>query len=111
MNTEKTKREKKHFFKNLFRGDILEEVIVKQFGLLALVVFLIIAFISHDYYCKKSLTRIEDLKDTLKDIQYENLIIQTELTSISRQSQVEELLKKNGSELTVPATPPFEIKK
>lgn len=96
---------------NLFRGDILEEIVVKQFYLMALIVSLIFIFISNDYYCKKKLTEIEDLKDSLKDVKYENLIILTELTSISRQSQVKELLKKNNIELTGPTTPAFEIKK
>ncbi|MDR0681491.1 MAG: hypothetical protein LBG15_06550 [Dysgonamonadaceae bacterium] len=106
-----TKKNKKNLMTNLFRGDILEEIVVKQFYLMALIVSLIFIFISNDYYCKKKLTEIEDLKDSLKDVKYENLIILTELTSISRQSQVKELLKKNNIELTGPTTPAFEIKK
>jgi hypothetical protein len=109
--TKETKKRKKNSVTNLFRGDILEEIVLKQFCLMALIVSLIIIFISNDYYCKKKLTEIEDLKDSLKDVKYENLIILTELTSISRQSQVKELLKKNNIELAGSTTPAFEIKK
>jgi cell division protein FtsL len=110
MNTE-MKKKKKNLVTNLFRGDILENLVAKQFYLMALIVTLIIAFISNDYYCKKKLTEIEDLKTSLKDAKCENLIILTELTSASRQSQIKELLKKNNMELTGSTTPAFEIKK
>jgi hypothetical protein len=109
--TAETKKSKKNLVTNLFRGDILEEIVVKQFYLMALIVSLIFILISNDYYCKKKLTEIEDLKNSLKDVKYENLIILTELTSISRQSQVKELLKNNNIELTGSTTPAFEIKK
>jgi hypothetical protein len=105
------KKKKKNLVTNLFRGDILEDIVIKQFYLMALIVTLIIIFISNDYYCKKKLTEIDDLKKALIDVKYENLIILTELTSTSRQSEIKELLKKNNIELTGSTTPAFELKK
>lgn len=105
------KKKKKNLVTNLFRGDILEDIVMKQFYLMALIVTLIIIFISNDYYCKKKLTEIDDLKKALIDVKYENLIILTELTSTSRQSEIKELLKKNNIELTGSTTPAFELKK
>ncbi|MDR0413398.1 MAG: hypothetical protein LBH61_06335 [Dysgonamonadaceae bacterium] len=110
MSTE-TKKKKENLVRSLFRGDILEEIVIKQFYLMALIVTLIVVLISNDYYCKKKLLEIDDLKTTLTDVKYENLIILTELTSIGRQSQIKERLKQNNMELTSPTTPAFEIKK
>jgi hypothetical protein len=97
--------------KRVLDGGILtEESVSRQLPLLVLIVLLIIIFISNSYYCMKQLTDIEDLKERLKDAKYEHLIILTELTSTSRQSQVEELLEKKGMDLSGPTTPALEIR-
>jgi hypothetical protein len=109
---EKKKKRKKISVKDVIDGRFLtEEFVSKQLKLVALIVVLIIIFISNNYSCMKKLTEIEALKARLKDVKYENLIISTELTSNSRQSQVEELLKTKGIELSAPTTPAMEIRK
>lgn len=112
-NTKNTTKKKKRFSINrILGGDILaEDFVIKQSKLLILIVFLIIIFISNRYSCAKKLTEIEDLQRQVMDVKYENLIISTELTTNSRQSQIESLLEKKGIELAGPKTPPFEIKK
>jgi hypothetical protein len=109
----KRKKKGKGFsLKSLIDGKILtEESVSKQLPLLALIVVLFIIFISNSYSGGKELTEIEALKDSLKDVKYEHLVISTQLTSHSRQSQVEVLLKERGIELSAPTTPAFEIKK
>ncbi|MDR0541962.1 MAG: hypothetical protein LBH19_07085 [Dysgonamonadaceae bacterium] len=109
---ERKKKAKKVSVKDVIDGRVLtEEFVSKQLKLLVLIVVLIIIFISNSYSCMKKLTEIEELKARLKDVKYENLIISTELTSNSRQSQVEELLKMKGIELSAPTTPALEIRK
>ncbi|MDR1527211.1 MAG: hypothetical protein LBS46_06030 [Dysgonamonadaceae bacterium] len=110
---EKRKKKRKRYpFKEVIDGHFLtEEFVSNQLKLLVLIVVLIILFISNNYSCMKKLTEIETLKTQLKDVKCENLIISTELTSNSRQTQIEELLKMKGIELSSPTTPALEIQK
>lgn len=106
------KKKRKYSLKNILGGHFLtEEFVSNQLKLLVLIVVLFIIFISNGYSCMKKLAEIEALKTQLKDAKYEYLIVSTELTTRSRQSQVEELLKKKGIELSKPTTPAMEIRK
>ena len=109
--TEKTKKKTKSLPYILSGGFLTEDFVIKQSGLLILIVVLIVIFISNGYSCQKKLTRIEDLKSELRDVKYENLVIATQLTSSSRQSQIEALLESKGIELSGPTTPAFELYK
>jgi hypothetical protein len=112
MNTEEPKKKKKNSITRIIRGEFFaEDYVTNQFRFIAFVTLLLIVFISNGYYCMQQLSDIEDLKIQLKDIQYENLVISTDLTSHSRQSQVEELLEKKGIELSTSPAPAFEIYK
>lgn len=109
---EKTTKKKKNIFQYFFGGEILkEDFVIKQSKLLILIVILFLVFISNGYSCQKKLTQIEDLKTELNDIKYRNLVISTQLTANSRQSQIEELLAQKGMNLAGSKTPAFEIKK
>ncbi|GHT12637.1 hypothetical protein FACS189426_16320 [Bacteroidia bacterium] len=107
----KTKKQRSWFFR-IIGGEILtEDFVVKQSKLIILIVFLIIIFISNRYACMKKLTEIETLTTQLKDIKYENLVISTELTTHSRQSQIEELLNSKGINLSSSKSSVYEIHK
>jgi cell division protein FtsL len=107
-----TKKTKKISVKDVIDGRFLtEEFVSKHLKLLVLIVILIIIFISNSYSCMKKLTEIDELKLQLKDVKYENLIISTQLTTTSRQSQIEDLLKEKGIELSSPTVPALEIQK
>ncbi|MCC8145383.1 MAG: hypothetical protein LIO93_02865 [Bacteroidales bacterium] len=109
---ETTKKKRKNPFKYIIGGEILtEDFVIQQSKLIILIVILFIVFISNGYSCQKKLTQIEDLKAELNDIKYQNLVISTQLTSSSRQSQIEELLAIKGIDLAGPKTPAYEIKK
>ncbi len=92
-------------------GILTEDFIVKQSKLLIMIAILFVLFISNRYSCLKKMTEIEDLNKKLTDIKYENLVISTELTSNSRQSQIEALIESKGLKLSGSKTPAFEIKK
>lgn len=110
--TKQAKKKRRLSFSHILGGGILtEDFVVKQSKLLILIVFLIIIFISNRYSCMKKLTEIEDLNRKLRDVKYENLIISTELTTNSRQSQIEVLLEKKGMDLSGSKTPTYEIRK
>jgi hypothetical protein len=112
MNTDETKKKKKNPFLFIIRGDFLaEKYVFNQLGFVAYIVLLIVINISNSYLCVDELSKLDNLKTELKDIKYENLVILTKLTSISRQSQIEEMLAKKGINLSVSTTPAFEINK
>ena len=99
-------------FAQIFGGEILkEDFVIKQFKLLFLIAFFAILLVTHRYLCLQKLTQIEDLNRELNDIRYENLVLTTKLTKNSRQSQIEEILKKRGIELSASKTPVYEINK
>ncbi len=105
------KSKKISVFHILSGGILTEEFVVRQSKLLILIVFLIVIFISNRYSCMKKLTEIEDLTRQLNDIKYENLIISTELTTNSRQSQIEALLQEKGIKLEGSKSPAYIIHK
>jgi hypothetical protein len=111
-NNPKKKRSLWDILISSLRGEILmEDFIVKQFKLVFMIVFLTFIFISNRYSCLKKLTLIETLTVKLKDVQLENLNISTELTTNSRQSQIEELLEQKNIKLSVSKSSVYEIHK
>jgi cell division protein FtsL len=112
MTESKTKKKKKNSLSHILGGGFLtEDFVIRQSKLLILIVFLIIIFTSNRYYCTKKLTEIENLKTKLQDVKYENLIISTELTSHSRQSQIEEMSAKKSIGLRSSKASVYEIHK
>ena len=106
-----SKKKKKSLTHILGGGILTEDFVVKQSKLIILIAFLFVLFISNRYSCLKKLTEIDRLKIELKDVKYENLVISTKLTTHSRQSQVESLVKEKGLNLSISGKPAYEIKK
>ena len=106
------KRRKKPTLSYIFGGRVLtEDFIINQSKLLFLIFCLILLFISNRYYCSKKLSEMDRLKRELVDLSYEQVFLITRLTAISRQSQIEELLRKNEIELTKGNTTIYQIRK
>lgn len=92
-------------------GTILtEDFFMKNTRFMLVVFVLIVLYISNRYSCISKMAEIESLRRELKDAKYESLTISSELTGISRQSQVESLLEKNGVDLITPTDPAYKIK-
>lgn len=111
--TERTSRKKTKFsLSHILGGGILtEDFIVKQSKLMIMIACLFILFIANRYDCLKKISEIEKLSQELKNVKYENLVISTELTTNSRQSQIESLVVNRGLGLTGSKTPAYELKK
>ena len=109
---QKKKKKKKVSLFNILGGEILkEDFVVKQSKLLIMIAFCFVFFIGNRYSCLKKITQIEDLKKELKDLRYENLVLLTKLTEKSRQSQIEELVKSKGLNLSCKNGPVYELEK
>ena len=92
-------------------GILTEDFFVKQSKLLILIAFLCILLIANRYACLKQISEIEKLGRELNDVKYESLVISTELTTHSRQSQIESLVENRGLGLVGSKTPPFKLEK
>jgi hypothetical protein len=109
---ENKKNKQRSWFFRIIDGEILtEDFVVKQSKLIVLIVVMILIFTTNRYICMNKLTEIENLTTQLKDVKYENLVISTELTTHSRQSQIEELLNSRGINLASSKSSVYEIHK
>ena len=98
--------------RNFLNGNILlEGFITKQGKLLALIFCLILLFITNRYYCSKQLTEMDNLKKELSDLNSEKVFLNTRLTAIRQQSQIEALLRENGIELKKDNATVYQISK
>ena len=79
---------------------LIEDFVIKQSKLLALIVVLILLFISNRYHCSKKLTEMDKLSRELNDLKYEQVMYATKLTLISRQSKIEDALREKGIDLS-----------
>lgn len=97
--------------RNILGGDFLTaEVIRKQIGLIILIAFITMIYVSNRYSCQQDMLEIEELKEELKDAKYKALASTSELTEMCRESNVLEMLKNNeDSLLHIPTQPPYII--
>jgi len=92
-------------------GILTEDFILKHTRMIIFVAVLIFFFIANRYTCLMKLREIDKLEQKLRDARFEALSISTELTSNSRQSQVELLIKEQGLDLQTAKNPPYELYK
>ena len=97
--------------KKILGGDIFSAHFVRNnIGLIVLIVFFIIIYISNRYSVQKDLIEIDRLQTELSDAKYRALSSSSQLTERSRESHVLEILKTNkDSILKIPSRPPFII--
>ena len=97
--------------KKILGGDILYTSFVRrQIWLFMLIGAFLIVYIGSRYSCQQDLIQIDKLQVKLKDAKYKSLSSTSQLTEISRESYVIELLKNNkDSVLKIPSAPPYKI--
>lgn len=97
--------------KKILGGDILYTSFVRrQIWLFMLIGAFLIVYIGSRYSCQQDLIQIDKLQVKLKDAKYKALSSTSQLTEISRESNVIDLLKNNkDSVLKIPSAPPYKI--
>lgn len=97
--------------RKILGGDFLTaETIRKQIWLILMVVVFTFIYVANRYNCQKDLLEINDLTEKLKDAKYKALASSSELTEMSRESNVLEMLKNNkDSVLHIANQPPYII--
>ncbi|NDV68700.1 FtsL-like putative cell division protein [Dysgonomonas sp. 25] len=105
-------KEVKKKFMHIVGGSVLAEDFVTKNIRFIIVIFVILVFyISNRYSCIEKQSKIESLQRELKDAKYESLTISAKLISVSRETRVNELIKKNELELERTKEPVYKIKK
>ena len=97
--------------RKILGGDFLTaRMIRQQIGLILLIVFFTIIYISNRYSCDKNLIEIDRLNKELQDAKFKALSSSSELTERCRESNVLQMLKNNkDSTLKIPSQPPYII--
>lgn len=98
-------------FRKILGGDFLTaEALRRQIGVIILIAFITMIYVSNRYSCQQDMVEIEQLKEKLKDAKYKALASMSELTEMCRESNVLEMLKNNeDSMLQIPTQPPYII--
>lgn len=93
-------------------GDFLTaEVLRKQIGVIILIAFITMVYVSNRYSCQQDMLEINELKTEMKDAKYRALASSSDLTEMSRESNVLKMLRNNkDSLLHIANQPPYIIK-
>ena len=100
-----------HDIQSWLNGDMLRsKKIREQYPLIGLIVGLVFLYILTGYQAGKQQHRLTDTKKEMLDAKFRYMTISAQLTNTTRQSQVIEALKANGSNLQENRVPPTKIK-
>lgn len=97
--------------RKILGGDILSAAIIRrQVWLILLIVFFMIIYVSNRYSCQQDIIEIDKLHQQLTDAKYKALSSESELTELSRESNVLEMLKDNKDSVPkIASQPPYFI--
>lgn len=101
----------KFSLRKILGGDILNAAIIRrQVWLILLIVLFMVIYVSNRYSCQQDIIEIDKLHQQLTEAKYKALSSQSELTEISRESNVLDMLKNNkDSVLKIASQPPYFI--
>ena len=120
MNTKETK-DKTTILNSVFENGVNELKTISEFGFLSkdffleniktigVVLLLVLISTSNRYTCQKQVAEIEKLKKELKDTRFESLTRSSELIGVSRPSQVKQLIKRHGIDITEADKPAYNL--
>lgn len=97
--------------KKILGGEFLTAKLLRQqAGLIVLVMFFVIVYISNRYSCDQQRITISKLDKELEEAKFKAMTTSSELTKISRESNVLQMLQNNkDSVLHIPSQPPYII--
>jgi hypothetical protein len=81
----------------------------KQIPLIFIVFILLFFYVDNRFYCEKQLLNVIELEKKIKDVKFESLTISAQLMRITRESNINQMIKDRGIELKVPKKPAIII--
>ena len=101
-----------HDIQSWLNGDkFRSRKIREQYPLIGLIVVLVFLYILTGYQSVKQQHRLTDTKKEMLDAKFRYITISAQLTDVTRQSKVEEVLKQQGSHLEENRIPPTKIER
>jgi hypothetical protein len=98
------------FIKELLSGSMVsEKIILKNLGYVSLITFLLVFYIGNRFHAEKITREMTKLQREVKDLRAESLSTSADLMSISKQSEVFNMIKEKGLNLEELKTPPYKL--
>jgi len=98
------------FFRGLISGTVISDsIILKDVRYSALIVLLAIIFIANRFNAERVERDISALDQEVRDMRAESLSVSADLGSVSRQSEITDLVTERGLGLEALREPPYRI--
>lgn len=115
MSEEQTPKEKAKLrapnLKSLLGGSILaSEKSLSQIPFVVFLVFLSILIITNRYWSEKTMTEIEVVQDSIKELRASSITYETQLMKMNRPSEIAGRVLESGISLLEPQEPPRKLK-
>ncbi len=106
----KARKGKGDFLKGLISGTVISDsFILKDIRYSAMIVLLAIVFIANRFNAERMEREITALEQEVRDLRAESLSVSADLGSVSRQSEISDLVKERGLGLEELREPPYRI--
>jgi cell division protein FtsL len=98
------------FIKELLSGSMVsEKIILKNLAYVSLITFLLAIYIANRFHAEKITRETTKLSREVKDLRAEALSTSADLMDVSRQSEVNILVKERGLNLEELKAPPYKL--
>lgn len=102
--------QRKGAIKDVFDGSVLTRAsVTKQLPFILYITFLGVLYIANKYHAEKIVRETMKLQNEVRELRTEKIATQSELMSISKQSEVAKLVKERGLGLEESVEPPRKI--
>ena len=96
--------------KGILDGSVLTiQSFVKHVPFIFFLVFLAVVYIGNRYHAERVFRHLTSLKDEVRDMRAEEMMVASELMNLSRPSRVQDLVDKSDLGLKEPIRPPYKI--
>ena len=96
--------------RDILGGDHLITLVRNQIGIIVLIVLIATIYVAVRYQCQQDIIDINQLESEVTDAKYKAMSSSSNLTEISRQSNIINVLRAHGDSLLKPSKqPPFNV--
>jgi hypothetical protein len=101
---------KANFVRELLSGSMIsEKIILKNLGYVSLITLLAAIYIGNRFHAEKLTRETTRLQKEVRDLRAEAISTSASLMDVSRQSEVQRLVRERGLNLEEMKTPPYKL--